>query len=512
MTHWERWAAVLLSIAGLTAAAAPATAAGFSSPSGNVLLDPGAETGACTSDPNAATTVPGWTVVAGSPDVRCYPAHGVSTPSSSAPGSAYFGPGPYEDTAALTQTADVSSAAAAIDTDTVRFRLSAWRGGRGRRPGRARIVLRFRTAAGARSGPDVVLPAVTAADRGDRSGLEARAAIGTVPAGTRAMQVTIRFLATGGSPGYSADAHESGSVDNLSLELSAPVHIGTLTPPPSTVPRFDHVFMIMMENTNAAGVLGTHSAMPFLHELMAKGTTLADLSAVYHPSDENYLAIAGGDTYAHGAVYWPHIDDPEPNLGDELEARHRSWKAYEQGMGFPCNARRATVREFDPYYEPDDAPFINYTDVSDDPVRCAKHLIDTDALAPALQHVQTTPDFSWIAADDYYDGESAGNGTRASRRVQDGFLEESIAPILASPAWRTQRSLIIITWDEARDQPGNKVAGVLLGSEGSVRAGYVSHVRYDHLSTAATIDAALGVPPLTSDIEYATPIDDAFVP
>ncbi len=83
-------------------------------------------------------------------------------------------------------------------------------------------------------------------------------------------------------------------LDNLSLTVSAPQPAARLVAPPSAVPHFDHVFMIMMENTNASAVLSSHSHMPFLHRLMAHGTTLANYHAVYRPSDENFLAIAGG--------------------------------------------------------------------------------------------------------------------------------------------------------------------------------------------------------------------------
>ena len=165
----------------------------------------------------------------------------------------------------------------------------------------------------------------------------------------------------------------------------------------------------------------------------ASGDLLANYHAVYHPSDENYLAIAGGDTYARGAIYWPDIKDPHRNLGDELQARSMSWMAYEQGMGYRCNDRASTEFRYDKYYYPDDAPFINYTDVSASRARCKAHLVSTRLLRPALLNASTTPVFSWIAADDYYDGESAGNGDRHSREVQDGWLQRTIGPILASP-------------------------------------------------------------------------------
>ena len=215
-------------------------------------------------------------------------------------------------------------------------------------------------------------------------------------------------------------------LDNLALTLSGPARPARLGPPPSAVPHFDHVFMIMMENTNGRAVLGAGSGMPFFHRLMAEGSTLANYHAVYHPSDENYLAVAGGDTYARGAIYWPDIKDRGRNLGDELQARGMTWKAYEQGMGFACNASARTEFSHDKYYYPDDAPFINYTDVSGNKARCRAHLADARQLGPDLENVATTPDFAWIAADDYYDGESAGNGNLRSRVVQDGWLRRTV--------------------------------------------------------------------------------------
>lgn len=514
MTRVTGLIAVLLAAAGVLVGAAGTAAAGaapFTTPSANLIVDGDAEAGMCTHDLNAATTIPGWTVTGGSPNIMCYP-QDVSHPATPAAGQAFFGPGPYLNTAAFTQTASVTSAASAIDTGTVRFQLSGWLGGRAGLPGRARVTVAFLGASGAATGPPASLATVTAAERQDQTALLARSTIGTVPAGTRTMTVTVRFLDTGGSPGYSTNAEESGSADNLSLVLSTPVHAPTLTPPPSTVPRFDHVFMIMMENTNASAVIGPGNDMPFLDSLRARGATLVNYHAVYHPSDENYLAIAGGDTYAKGARYWPVIQDRGTNLGDELEAKGLSWKAYEQGMGVPCNASPATEFTYDPYYYPDDAPFINYTDISSNAARCQAHLVDTNELAGDLQRTRTTPAFSWLAADDYYDGESSGNGDGPSREVQDAWLDETITPILNSAAWHTQRSLLIITWDESENEPGNEVAAVVVGSQGTVRSGYVSHVRYDHYSTGATIEDALGLPPITANDRYATPFDDAFIP
>ncbi len=443
----------------------------------------------------------------------CYAAARVRHPAGPA-GPGFFSSGPYGDSA-MTQTARLAPGAAA--GRSLSYRLSGWLGGWKTEPGYATVSLTFLRWSGRPAGAAVTLRTVSRADRGGRTRLLRRERSGTVPPGTASIRVGVRFLASSTPPGGEPEPSGPGGglLDNLSLRVSAPQPAARLVPPRSAVPHFSHVFVIMMENTNASAVLSARSHMPFFHSLMARGTTLANYHAVYHPSDENYLAIAGGDTYARGAVYWPDIKDPNRNLGDELEARSMTWKAYEQGMGYRCNDRASTEFTYDKYYYPDDAPFINYTDVSGSRARCRAHLADARQLPADLKSAAATPDFSWIAADDYYDGESAGNGDRHSREVQDGWLKRTVTPILSSPAWRTQKSLLIITWDEAgvtkrTAEPGNRVATVVVGSQGSVRAGDVSQARYDHYSAARTIEEALGVAPFTANDAYATPFNDAF--
>jgi len=481
--------------------------------SGNLIADGNGEAGYCTRDWNAATTIPGWTVSTGSPNVMCYAVGRVRHPAG-ATGQGFFSSGPYGDSA-MTQTARLAPRAPA--GGSLSYRLSGWLGGWKTEPGHVTVSLAFLSRSGHQAGAPVTLRTVNRASRHGRTAFLRRVMSGPLPPGTAAIRVGVRFSGSSTPPGGEPEPSGPGGgmLDNLSLQVSAPQPAARLVPPPAAVPHFDHVFIIMMENTNASAVLSGHSHMPFFHSLMARGTTLANYHAVYHPSDENYLAIAGGDTYARGAIYWPDINDPHPNLGDELEARSMTWKAYEQGMGYRCNDRASTEFTYDKYYYPDDAPFINYTDVSGSRARCKAHLVDARQLGTDLKSAATTPDFSWIAADDYYDGESAGNGDRHSREVQDGWLKRTITPILSSPAWRTQKSLLIITWDEAgvtarTAEAGNRVATVVVGSQGSVRAGYTSPVRYDHYSTARTIEEALGVAPFTANDEYATPFGDAF--
>ncbi len=480
------------SAAAAIASAAPITASPAHAVAGTRNAIGIADASACTRDPAASTTIPGWITVAGSPSLRC------AAPRTAGPGShVQIVNGPY-GSSTLERHIDLHRFALPIDRGLVRYRLSGRLGATGLAGARAELALTFLDGAGRAlaPGPRLLGPAGSAA-KAPR--VATRRVSGALPRGTRALRVVLNL----GSPDA---ARGSALAEDLALSLQPDVQVGPAAPPRSRVPHFDHVFLIMMENTSYGQVIGDRRDAPYIDALARRGVLLANYRAVYHPSDENYLAIASGSAGVRGPVYFPHIHLAVRHLGDELEAAGLSWKTYEQGMGTPCN----TTTKYDKVYEPDDAPFVNYANVIDDPARCRAHLVDTRQLATDLASAATTPNFAWIAADDYDDGEDSGNGSPHSLAVQNRWLRRTLEPLFASPAWRTQRSLLILTWDESSTTQTNHVATILVGSRGTVRRGYVSHVRYDHYSTARTIEAALGLPSLTANDRYARPIDDAF--
>ena len=107
----------------------------------------------------------------------------------------------------------------------------------------------------------------------------------------------------------------------------------------------------------------------------------------------------------------------------------------------------------------------------------------------------TTPNFAWVAPDDCTDMEGCGIA------AGDAFLKTELTQIMNSPAWRTQRSLAIITFDEdATDgqRPAQRVPTLVLASQG-VRPGYTDPTRYTHYSMLRTVEAALGLGTLTAN-------------
>lgn len=489
MHYNKRWVAVLVAVLVAALAAPPAGLCAAQGSSSNPLAF--AHAFRCTADPDAATTIPGWITVSGSPALRCAESLHAAWPGKHAPRVA-ISSGPY-GASALERTILLRTKA----TARRRLTLSAWFAASGRRPARAVVSAEFLASSGKSLGPAIVLRGPLPTGQAPLH-FEGQRVAQDIPGGAIALKLRLEL--------DGATGHARNYVAALRLEVVPPMEFAPPSPPPARVPRFDHVFLIMMENTDYGQLIGDRKDAPYMNSLAARGALLANYQAVYHPSDENYLAIAGGDTFVRRGVYFPDIDVDARNLGDRLEAAGKSWRAYEEGMGTACN----TSTRYDRNYEPDDAPFILFRDIRHDPVRCREHLVDTVEWPRDLKRIATTPAFAWLAADDYDDGEMPGNGSPKSLQVQDAWLKRTLAPLFRSPAWRDQRALLVLTWDESNTTANNHVATIVLGSRGTVKSGYVSRVRYDHYSTARTIEAALGLPALTSNDGYARTFGDVF--
>src|SRR5207247_11454861 len=92
----------------------------------------------------------------------------------------------------------------------------------------------------------------------------------------------------------------------------------------------------------------------------------------------------------------------------------------------------------------------------------------------------------------------------------DTWLSQHVPAILGSPAFKTQRSLLAITWDEDDSSAGNQVPLILLGT--GVVAGLSTSAAYSHYSLLHTIEAARGVGTLTSNDAGAALMADVVVP
>ncbi len=109
-----------------------------------------------------------------------------------------------------------------------------------------------------------------------------------------------------------------------------------------------------------------------------------------------------------------------------------------------------------PYMQKHD-PFVYYDDLRTDPAQLA-NVVPFSQLAADLATAATTPAFGWITPNMLHD---MHDGTVAQG---DAWLSSQIPVLLASPAWTQQRSLLVITWDEDDNAPGNRVATLVIAT------------------------------------------------
>jgi uncharacterized protein (TIGR03437 family) len=137
-----------------------------------------------------------------------------TTPGPPNPGNFFFYGGESNAVSSANQSIDVSSAASLIDAGTVQYALSAWLGGYSSQNDNATLTVNFEDW-NANSLGTVTLGPYLASDRNNNSELLQAAQNGSVPAGTRQINVLLTMTRTDGSD-------NDGLADSLSLILSGP--------------------------------------------------------------------------------------------------------------------------------------------------------------------------------------------------------------------------------------------------------------------------------------------------
>ena len=213
---------------------------------------------------------------------------------------------------------------------------------------------------------------------------------------------------------------------------------------------FDHVFIIMMENTGYDTLIGNPNA-PFINFAAATTGLASNYYGVAHPSQPNYIAATSGAL--NGVVDDSDITVDVPNIVDQLEAKGKTWKAYMQSYSL-CTTALDHSCGFQ-LYERKHNPFISYKDVQTNPARVA-NIVDFGQFGADLAN-NTVPDYVWISPDQCNDmhGRSATpadpcdfSQVPALIAAGDAFLLHTVNAIMTSKVW-TGNSVIFIVWDES---------------------------------------------------------------
>lgn len=296
----------------------------------------------------------------------------------------------------------------------------------------------------------------------------------------------------------------------LAVGAAALVLSASASPAPAsraTLKNFQHVWVVMMENTGYASLIGNPNA-PWINQAAAQHGLATDYFGVTHPSQPNYVAVTSGSTNGVASDNDTTID--VPNIVDQLEAHGKTWRDYQQSLSL-CNGDKLAHACGNQLYERKHNPFVSYQDIQTNAARMA-NVVDLSQLDADLASGHVA-DYNFIAPDQCHDMHGRGGGGPSDpcnfSNVQhliaagDAFLRDLVSEITSSPSWNGN-SVIFIAWDEsdftnsgpfgfgdtsgccdASPGGGHVVSLVISHSDHAART---SSVPYNHYSLLATIE------------------------
>lgn len=328
---------------------------------------------------------------------------------------------------------------------------------------------------------------------------------------------------------------------------------------------FKHIFVIMMENHSTDEIIGNTADAPFTNWLASQSAVATNYYGVTHPSLPNYLAAISGDFQhiwddcAAGATVTCAPEEFGPTSGytngqewltpaeiaqatntahmfsdrtivDQLEAHGKTWKAYMQalpntgytGEYFPYTTVNGQTVPIKLYAQKHD-PFMYFADIRNNPERMEK-IVPYTRFGQDLES-GNVPSFVWISPDQCHDmhGVSSSNAQFLNNpgcafpasgldhsviKLGDNYLRNAVNEITESSVWRTQKSALVVMWDENDYSSANGcchsptgVNGVVLGGSNAPAMVLTSRdsehfvdstTPYNHYSLLATIEQLWG--------------------
>ena len=229
------------------------------------------------------------------------------------------------------------------------------------------------------------------------------------------------------------------------------------------------VIVVVEGNQSYEKILDDQDSASYIAALAKEGALFTRSAGVAHPSQPNYFALFAGRINPDGDTC-PSTTMPvdAPNLGAELLAAHRTFRAYVEDLPSPGYGGCASGE-----YARKHAPWTQFANV---PARDAVPFAD-------LRSYDALPDVAFIIPNLVHDMHSA------SVDAGDAWLRQNVDPLVA---WAKQHdALVILTWDESDSPVTNWIPTIFVGP--MVRPGrYAEPIT--HYRVLRTIEDLFGLP------------------
>jgi hypothetical protein len=303
----------------------------------------------------------------------------------------------------------------------------------------------------------------------------------------------------------------------------------------AAVPHYDHILVIVEENKGYATVLDRGLA-PTIADLAKTYGVATQMYAERHPSEPNYVAMIGGDTFgiadddswycvsgstrpnckgSDAPGFVAHLIDG-PNLATQLAAKGLGWRAYLENIPAPGSLEvfsAETATDPPALYAAKHSGFTNFASVHADP-NLANELAGFDALHADLRS-GNVPAFAFVVPNQCHEMHGidspkappdCSSGDEPLIRSGDAEVRALMAEIQASPIWTTGNTAVVITWDEdgkadrvpgapqgccvvdAHNPGGGHIPTIVVTNHGP--RGVADPTPYDHYSLLRTIEDA----------------------
>ncbi|ORY66654.1 phosphoesterase family-domain-containing protein [Leucosporidium creatinivorum] len=249
---------------------------------------------------------------------------------------------------------------------------------------------------------------------------------------------------------------------------------------------FDRFIQIWLENTDYA----TAASSPTFQNLTSRGMLMESYYGVTHPSEPNYAAAAGGDFFGMAGDAFYAFPKNASTIVDLLEAKNVSWASYQENMpydGFTgfnyTEPNYLTGNGSYAYYVRKHNPTILFDSVASVPERALRHRNFNDFAADV--NADTIPQWSFITPNLVNDAHDT------TIDFTSAWLEYFLYPLLENPNFNTNRTLILLTFDETETYTvNNNIYTIALGGAVPTELiGTTDSTYYTHYSSLSTVEA-----------------------
>ncbi len=325
-----------------------------------------------------------------------------------------------------------------------------------------------------------------------------------------------------------------GAVAIAGVAWMATPGVGSASTGSATIPAYQHIVEIMMENQSYGTIIGNAQA-PNINALANQYGLATNYYGVTHPSEPNYMAAVAGSYFGvqddNQFFCTPALAATEPaswqcggttvdhtvnaqSIADQLTAAGMTWKGYFQTLPaltgpvvkLGPNANGPYTFKYpsasNALYASKHNPFVNFTGTQD----ALANMVSDTQLATDLSS-GTLPNYSLIVPNQCNDMHGTGGcGTTSLITLGDQYVANAVNQVMSSQVWKEGNNAIVITWDEDdfsdAGQPGTGCCGANPGGGHVVTivirnhgngAHVVDNTAYNHYSLLRTMETAFRV-------------------